>query len=155
MKRKIILRAVLGLPFGILIGYLITICISLGLEDGNYHPVVPELVFAMGNEINAVLLQVFLSGLLGACFGAISVIWEIESWSMLKQTGVYFVIISVIMLPIAYSSYWMAHSISGLFSYFAVFVLAFIVIWIIQFVFGRYTIKKMNVILNKSVRKKH
>ena len=144
MKKKIVLRSILGFPIGIAIGYFITIFISLGFANGYYSPCVPELVTVMGNEINAVLLQALLCGLLGAGFAASSVIWEIENWSIMKQTGIYFIIISVIMLPIAYFSYWMEHSIGGFLRYFGIFVLIFAFIWIIQFVIGTHNVKKMN-----------
>ena len=107
MKKQILLRGMLGFPLGLAMGYLITIFISLTVSDGRYYPCVPELAAVMGNEINAVLLQAVLCGILGAGFGACSVIWQIESWGILKQTGIYFSIISVIMLPTAYVSYWM------------------------------------------------
>ncbi len=144
MKKKIILRSILGFPIGIAIGYLITIFISLIWANGYYAPCVPELISATGNEINAVVLQALLCGLLGIGFAAGSVIWEIENWSIIKQTGIYFIIISVIMLPIAYFSYWMEHSIVGFFSYFGIFTLIFAFIWMIQFVIGKHNIKKMN-----------
>ncbi len=144
MKKKIILRSILGFPIGIAIGYLITIFISLSLANGYYLPCVPELISAMGNEINAVVLQALLCGLLGTGFAASSVIWEIENWNIIKQTGIYFIIISVIMLPIAYFAYWMEHSIVGIFSYFGIFVLIFAFIWIIQFVIGKHNVRKMN-----------
>ncbi len=98
----------------------------------------------MGNEINAVIVQTILYGLLGVGFAASSVIWEIDSWSIVKQTGIYFSIISVIMLPIAYFAYWMEHSIVGFLIYIGIFTLIFIVIWIIQFSIGRYNVRKMN-----------
>ncbi len=144
MKRKLVLRGILGFPIGIAIGYSISIFISLGWADGFYSPCVPELVSAMGNEINAVVLQAFLCGLVGAGFAASSVIWEIENWSMIKQTGIYFMIISVIMLPIAYFAYWMEHSAVGFLSYFGIFVLIFVLIWIIQFLIGKHNVRKMN-----------
>ena len=144
MKKKIVLRSLLGFPIGITIGYLITIFISLGWANGYYSPCVPELISAMGNEINAVVLQALLCGLLGAGFAASSVIWEIENWSIIKQTGIYFIIISVIMLPIAYFTYWMEHNIVGILSYFGIFVLIFAFIWTIQFVIGKHNVRKMN-----------
>ncbi len=144
MKKKIILRSILGFPIGISIGYLITVFISLCHADGNYLPCVPELISAVGNEINAVVLQTFLCGLVGTGFAASSVIWEIEKWSIIKQTGVYFIIISVIMLPIAYFTYWMEHSIVGVFRYFGIFALIFTFIWVVQFVIGRHNVRKMN-----------
>ncbi len=144
MKKKIVLRGILGFPIGIAIGYLITIFISLGWADGSYMPCVPELILAMGNEINAVVLQALLCGLLGAGFAASSVIWEIENWSIIKQTGIYFMIISVIMLPIAYFAYWMEHSVAGVLRYFGIFVAIFAFIWVMQFVIGKQNVKKMN-----------
>ena len=150
MKKKIILRGALGFPFGIAIGYFITIFISLGWANGYYTPCVPELISMMGNEINAVILQAILCGLLGIGCAASSVIWEIESWSIVKQTGIYFGIISVIMMPIAYFTYWMEHSIMGFLSYFGIFILIFIIIWIIQFIIGKHTVKKMNSNLYKT-----
>jgi len=110
MKKKLLLRGALGFPIGIAIGYVITICISLVWAGGYYSPCVPELAEALGSEIGAVALQALLCGLLGVGFAASSVIWEMESWSLVRQTGVYFFIISLIMLPIAYVAYWMEHS---------------------------------------------
>ncbi len=144
MKKKIILRAALGFPIGIAIGHLITIVISLVWANGYYAPCVPELIDVMGSEIYAVILQALLCGLLGIGFAASSLIWEIEHWGIVKQTGIYFLIISVIMLPIAYLTYWMEHSLMGFFSYYAVFALIFLVIWIIEFIIGRYNVRKMN-----------
>ena len=144
MKKKIALRSILGFPIGIALGYIITIVISLIFADGYYLPCVPELIQVMGNEINAVMVQALLCGLLGAGFAASSRIWEMENWSIVKQTGIYFLIISLIMLPIAYFSYWMEHSIAGFFSYFAIFVLIFAVIWVIQFAAGKHNVKEMN-----------
>ncbi len=144
MKKKIILRSIFGLPIGIAIGYLITIFISLGWANGYYAPCVPELISVTGNEINAVMLQALLCGLLGAGFAASSVIWEIERWGIIKQTGIYFIIISVIMLPIAYFLFWMEHSIAGFFSYFGIFVLIFAFVWIMEFMIGKRNVKQMN-----------
>ena len=144
MKKQILLRGMLGFPLGLAMGYLITIFISLTVSDGRYYPCVPELAAVMGNEINAVLLQAVLCGILGAGFGACSVIWQIESWGILKQTGIYFSIISVIMLPTAYVSYWMEHSLKCILSYFGIFVLIFATVWIVQYAAARHNVRKMN-----------
>lgn len=144
MKNKIIIRSVLGFPIGLAIGYFITIVISLIYANGYYSPCVPELSNMMGNEIKAVVLQALLCGILGFGFGASSVIWEIESWSIVKQTGIYFIISSIIMMPIAYILYWMEHSIKGVICYFSIFLSIFVLIWIVEFMIGKYNVKKMN-----------
>lgn len=144
MKKKIMLRCALGFPIGITIGQIISIIISLIWAKGYYAPCVPELVTAMGNEINAIILQTALYALLGMGFSASSVIWEIDHWNLVKQTGIYFLIVSAFMMPIAYVNYWMEHSFTGLISYFGIFVLIFIIVWVIQFTIGRNNVRKMN-----------
>ena len=93
MKKKIFLRSISGFPQGVAIGYFISIIISLIWADGYYSSCVPELVEMMGSEINAVLLQAVLCGILGTGCAASSVIWEIEDWGMVKQTGIYFLVV--------------------------------------------------------------
>lgn len=147
MKKKIILRSLSGFSIGVSIGYIITIITSLIWANGYYSPCMPQLVNMMGNEINAVLLQAFLCGVLGIGFAASSIIWEIENWGIIKQTGIHFLINSVIMLPIAYITYWMEHSIKGVLSYFGIFAFVFAVIWIIQYIRAKHNVKRMNAIL--------
>lgn len=144
MKKKIVLRGILGFPLGVAAGYLITIIISLIWANGYYSPCVPELAAIMGSEIKAVSLQALLSGILGTGFAAISVIWEMENWSIVKQTGIYFIISSLIMLPIAYFTHWMNHSLKGVLSYYGIFILIFVIIWIAQYIIARKNVKKMN-----------
>lgn len=134
----------LGIPVGITIGTVISILVSLVWGQGCYSPCEPELVRAMGNEINAVILQTVLCGLLGAAFGAGSVIWRMENWSLIKQTGIYFLIAAAAMLPMAYFLYWMEHSVRGFFSYTGIFVGLFVLIWLIEYAVGRRVVAKMN-----------
>lgn len=149
MKKKILLRGMLGFPLGIAIGYLISIFTSLMLADGYYSPCTPELIDAMGNEINAVMLQALLCGIVGSGFAASSAIWEVDGWGLVKQTGIYFLINSVIMMPVAYVSYWMEHSLRGILGYYGLFIFIFIVIWLVLYIRGRYNVKRMNEILRK------
>lgn len=150
MKKNIVLRGIIGFPIGITIGYLISIFTSLIWADGYYSPCVPELIDVMGNEINAVLLQALLCGLVGVGFSGGSVIWEVERWGIVVQTGVYFAVTALIMMPIAYFMYWMEHSLRGFLSYLGIFVLIFAVVWIVQYMIGRYIVKKLNTNLQKT-----
>ena len=57
MRKKILFRAILGALIGFSLSTMITIIISLTMNDGNYYAVVPQLIEDCGNEMNAVLLQ--------------------------------------------------------------------------------------------------
>lgn len=142
--RKMCRYGVLGLPLGVTIGHLISVVTSLVWGQGYYSPCVPQLIEVVGSEIGAVILQTALCALLGAAFGATSVIWEIEAWSIMKQTGVYFAIDSVAMMLVAYLCCWMEHSLWGFFSYFGIFTVIFVVVWLVQYMRVRNDLKKIN-----------
>ena len=149
MKKKIIMRGLFGLPTGIAIGFVITLIISICIGNGSFYPVTPELIDATGNELNAVILQTVLCAIMGAGFAAASIIWELDSWSLAKQSGIYFIIISVIMLPIACFTNWMKHTALGVLSYVAIFVAIFVVVWLSQYLLWKRKIKQMNTLVSK------
>jgi hypothetical protein len=76
MKKKILLRCLAGAPIGLAVSTIVTIVISLIVNDGRYHAIVPELASDFGTEMNAVLIQVIFSMLYGAVFGGASAIWD-------------------------------------------------------------------------------
>lgn len=142
--KKIFQRGLLGFPLGVFIGYAITIIISLFVADGYYSPCVPSLVDEFGSEIGAVIFQAVLCGLLGASFAAASLIWEKENWSIVKQTGIYFLIASITMFPIAYFTHWMEHSIFGFLVYIGIFAAIFVFMWVVQYCIWKSKIKGIN-----------
>ena len=68
--------------------------------------------------------------------------WTTGAWS--KQTGVYFLIGSLAMLPIAYLAHWMEHSLRGILGYFLIYLAIFAGIWAIQYLTWRRRIGKLN-----------
>lgn len=150
MKKRLILQGLLGFPLGIAIGFVITILISICVGDGSFYPVTPELMETMGNELNAVILQTVLCGVMGSGFAMASIIWEMDSWSLAKQSGIYFSVACIIMLPIAYVTNWMKHSVGGVLAYIGVFVVIFLIVWLVQYYVWNRKIKKMNDCIRKS-----
>lgn len=144
MKRNMIRRTLLGIPLGIAIGYVITIVISLVYANGYYACAVPELIESCGNEINAVVLQAVLCGILGGICALLSIIWEIEHWSILKQTFVFFAGLALTMLPIAYVLCWMEHTLFGFLCYTALFFMIFVLIWLIQYMLNHHRVAQFN-----------
>lgn len=143
MKKELVSRVFIGVLIGVVISYFITIGISLVIGDGNYYPCVPSLIERFGNEVTAVIIQTVLSAVLGAGFAGASVIWEKDEWSLLKQTGIYFLIVSVLMMTIAYICEWMEHSVKGVLSYFAIFLVIFIVVWVVRYLSWKVRISKI------------
>lgn len=144
MKKKAFLRGLLGFPLGIALGQVILIVLSLFWGDGRFTPCMPDLAANMGSEIGAVMLQTLFCGIIGASFAASSVIWEMDKWSIALQTGLYFAINSLAMLPTAYALHWMGHSVGGFLSYFGMFILYFAIIWAVQYFFWKRKLKRLN-----------
>lgn len=143
-KKKVLQRMALGAPLGIAIGFVISIIASLINGGGVYHSAPPALIQSMGSELNAVVFQAVMSALIGIGFSGASIIWEMHEWSLAKQSGIYFLIISLTMMPVAWFAHWMEHSLKGFLSYLAIFVGVFLVFWTIQYIIWRAKVKKLN-----------
>jgi hypothetical protein len=144
MKKKIIYASISGFFVGILIGYFISIVISLVFGGGNYYATPPELVLQAGGEVKAVLFQVLMSGIYGSIWAASSLVWTNEDWSILKMTATHFVINSISTFPIAWFTRWMDHSLGGVVGYFLIFIAIYFLIWLIIILIWRRKIKDVN-----------
>lgn len=150
--KKIVSRVLYSFPIGISCSVGISLLLSLIFGEGKYYPFASPLVSFTGSEVKAMLMQTILSGILGSVFGGMSFIWEIERWSILKQTAVYFFFVSIPMMGISYLLYWMEHSLSGFLLYFLIFVMVFIVVWLFNLAMYWIKIRKMNQNLNVEKR---
>lgn len=150
MKKTIVCRSLLGLPMGIAISYSITVMISALLADGNYYPVVPELAAKTTSELDAVLIQLLCSAVYGAVFGGASVIWEAESWSLLRMTLTHLTVISISSLPIAWFLEWMPHTALGVVIYFAIFYGIYAIVWLSQYSVMKKRVRQMNAQLDRN-----
>lgn len=145
MKKKILVRSLIGAPIGVVISLIITIIFSLCLGHGEYFPASHELInWLGGNETTAVIVQMFCSIFVGAVCGASSVVWEIEKWSLLKQTLVHFAVIVIPFFGIGYIMNWMPHYLYGALCYVGGFILVYVIMWSSMYFSIKAKIKKMN-----------
>lgn len=151
MKRKILFRCLIGAPLGLAVSTLITILISLAVGDGNYYPVVPELITDCGSEMSAVLIQAGCSLLYGAVWAGASLIWEMEQWSLLRQSLTHLVICSLATFPVAYLMRWMSHTVPGALGYFAVFFVIYLFIWLTLYFAAKRRIQAINAKVRKDL----
>lgn len=142
--KKIVSRVLYSFPIGISCSVGISLFLSLLFGEGKYYPFAASLVFFTGSEVKSMLLQTMLSGILGSVFGGMSFIWEIERWSILKQTAVYFLSVSIPMMGISYLLYWMEHSLNGFLLYFLIFVMVFFVVWLFNFAIYWFKVRRIN-----------
>ena len=144
LTKTAVLRGLLGIPLGIALGHVISIFSSLNWAGGFFSPCVPAFVESMGSEIAAVALQTALCGVMGAVFGAASVVWNREDWCIARQSVVYFLAAALAMLPIAWVTHWMEHSAAGIALYAAIFAAVFAAVWLSQYLLLRRRIREIN-----------
>lgn len=145
MKKKLLFRGLIGAPIGVTVSLIITIVFSLSMGHGEYFPASHDLIdWFGGNATAAVIVQMICSLLVGAICGASSVIWEIEKWSLLKQTLIHFAVIAVPFFGIGYFMNWLPHHIYGAFGYIGGFVAVYSIMWISIYLSIKSKIDKMN-----------
>ena len=144
MKKKLLVRILFGFPLGVFITTPITRRVSLGLGDGPYSAVVPQRAEQLGSEVGAVLLQYVLSGILGAACAGGSIVWEMENWSLLRQTVVHYLVIACSMFPIAWFTWWMPHTVPGALIYFGIFLVIYAIIFVVMITYWKRKVRQMD-----------
>lgn len=160
-RKQKLLRGLIGIPIGISISFIISVIISCYVNitegAGVYYPCALELVEEMGSELNAVVLQLILSAALGFVMGAATIFWNIENWSIVRRSGVFFIITAIAMLSISYLLYWMEHTVEGFFSSLFTFAIYFaviwLIIWLIEYVSAKRKVKKFNMQISDKKKK--
>lgn len=144
MKKKVLFRSLFGLLSGVALGQLIAIVISAVKGDGLFYAVIPELVNDFGGELSAAIVQTILLGVVGAIVGAASMIWELDRWSLTKQTGAHFCLFAIPFTIVAYVLYWIPRSVGGVVAWVFVLVVIYVVIWCGAYFSTKRKIQKIN-----------
>lgn len=142
--KKALLRGLVGIPIGVFISYTITVFLSLGWGQGYYAAAVPAFVETVGTEAGAVGLQYLLSCLMGFAFAFSSAIWEVERWSLTRQTVLHFLALSFGTLPTAWLCRWAEYTPGGFLGYFGIFIAIYVVLWLVLTTSTRRKVREVN-----------
>ncbi len=142
--KKALLRGAVGIPIGVTIGYGITVVMALVFGGGRFSPVVPAMTEAFGTESAAVAVQFGLMCVMGFVFAIASCIWEVERLSLLKQTVLHFCSITPTTLFVAWVCHWADYTPGGLWGYFSIFVVIYVVIFVMEMLGAREKVKRAN-----------
>ena len=144
LKKEAVKRAIMGFIYGVFIGQTILILESLMARDGNFYPVAASLVNLAGTKIGAVIIQYFLTGIIGTTFAATTVIFEMDNWSLLRQTIIHFIITSIVMYIAGFLCGWFPHKLSSTLIWFGIFIVIYVIFWISFSSYYKNKVKKMN-----------
>lgn len=139
MKKKILLRAVIGFFLGILIGLVI----SWLTGDPLKLDMPSQLVERVGSQSTALALHIVLSGLYGAvCMGG-TLFYDIERWPLALSSAVHCGVILALYIPIALFLHWVG-SPADLFLSVGIQIVCYFIIWLILFLIYRHQVKELN-----------
>ena len=144
IKKAVAKRAILGFIYGVFIGQTILIMESLFMRDGNFYAVSNSLLQLAGTKIGAVIIQYFLTGLIGTTFAATTVIFEMDSWSLLRQSILHFIITSIVMYAAGFLCGWFPHTLVSTLIWFGVFIVVYVIFWISFTIYYKNKVKKIN-----------
>ena len=144
MLNKIIKRALLGFVYGVFLGQTILIFESLVLGNGNFYPVLPYLVQHTNSVIAAVIVQYFITAVIGMTFACSTVIFEIDRWSITSQTALHFAITSTVMYFSGFFCGWFPHTLKSTLIWFAIFIAIYVIMWMGFMLYFKNQTKKIN-----------
>ena len=153
MLKKILLRSAVSAPASIVTNQLITIIISIAIGDGRYFPVAPAFAALFESELAPVIVQMLLIGLIGAVFAGSSVIFEIDSWSFLRQGVIHLAITSAVFIPVALIC-WRPVNPAGIIALTGSLVFVYGCTWLSKYLVWRHSIRKLNARIQSVNREK-
>lgn len=117
MKNNILKHSILGLLCGSFAYLAFTILLSLRLNTGEFHFVLPALINNFENELLSALLQIGSFLWLGIFCGIAYNISNNVNYSFVKQAIGYFFALNIGLLPFSVLGKWYTHIFIGIFSY--------------------------------------
>ena len=144
MLKKTLKRAGIGFLLGCVVGNLIAFfCVLFSKGDGM---MVSEKIIAMcGGEAGALLLQSFLSGLIGFAGCAGMSFYEIEKWGLLRIMATHLAVIFAVFLPVSYILDWFG-SVGDLLIMSLIMLVWYFIIYLIMCAVYRRRVKELNVL---------
>lgn len=148
MIKKAIFRGINSFMYAIGIYTVLQLILSAINQKAGMIPVLPEFSAQFQNEAIAMLVQTVLIGIIGAAFGAGSVLMELERLSLIAQSILYFIVTTAVGLPIGcfcwgFHKYPQTRLSMGL-SYLISYLTVYIVNWVIQYRLCKSNIEQIN-----------
>jgi hypothetical protein len=137
--KKAVIRGLIGIPVGVFINVTIMLIISLSLgKTVNYESAITD------SPLSSFLFNYIISMIVGFTFAFGSAIFEVDKWSITKQTFLHFILTTCVFIPSAIIGGWTQPDIVSILIYIVVFVILYVLIWLIQYYYWKKRIKKIN-----------
>ncbi len=136
LKTKFIIRALIGFSLGVIVGAFM---LMVGSDDA----------FMLNRPL--VFAHMICSGLMGFVGNGGAIVYDLESWGVIKATFIHFTATFITMIAISEVLGWFSHDI--LIYVFLAFTAVYIIIWLIEYSFGKKQVKELNADLQTMMKK--
>ncbi|WP_285768401.1 DUF3021 domain-containing protein [Peribacillus sp. SI8-4] len=136
MMKTLLVRSFVGICFGALV--MVLTCFGF-IGFGGVHELDSELF--VKNAIGCLLCGWF--------FSTATILFEIEKWSLIFQTILHFLTVTILYFLLSFFVGWIPFTFKGLMTGIAIFLPFYGVVWIIFYLYFRYQVKVLNDGLDK------
>lgn len=151
LRKKAIGRAFMGFGLGAVICVMITTFFATYYAaDGNLYVCSQSFTERIGDPFRAFVLEILISGIYGAVIMGSTIVYEIESWSLVRVTVTHFVIWVFCFFTVGFFLGWISpKDVTGCVVSFAFWAAIYFLIWLINYISYKNEIKEINAELLK------
>ena len=149
MAAKLLKRAACGFVLGMVVGALMVIAISFA--SGNGSLVLPAKLLKMtGSEAGALLAHMLVSGAYGAIPMAGTLLYELDSWGLLKQAVVHYASYTAAFMCFGIAFGWIDPTLADTGVMAGIFAVCHCIIWLIMYNRYRSEVRRLNELLART-----
>ena len=143
LKQRFIYKSAIGFSLGVFITIIINIIVGFifhgSLNENPYTEIRNNMDFTK------IMLELLTGGILGCIGNGSSVIYEIESWSIIKATFTHFVVTMAVYVIVGLYNGWLLprHSMVNVIQI-VMMVFAYFMIWLSQYLIYKKSINDIN-----------
>lgn len=141
MIKTMFLRIINSFCYGIAVTLVIYFVIMMTTD---HIPLLPEYAMKFDNDVTALVVQLVLIGLMSASMAGGTVIMEIEKWSLLFQSILYFFFSSIIWILVASYCWGFGKYIQTAVSVTLSYLISYCISWMIQYKSCKKSIDEIN-----------
>ena len=142
--KKIINYLLRGITIGITTGFLISLTFAFIYQSKDYAPSAPTFMSHFSSSTSATAVSALLWALIGCVFAISSLAFEVDRWSITKQTIVHFLITYVGFTPLAILCGWFPLNFFWLSFFTLIFVIVYFIIWLASMTTARHEVRAFN-----------
>ncbi|WP_167353379.1 DUF3021 domain-containing protein [Peribacillus muralis] len=131
MMKRLLVRSFVGICFGALV--MVLTCFGV-IGIGGVQGLDSEIF--VKNAMGCLLCGWF--------FSTATILFEIEKWSLLFQTTMHFLTVTILYFLLSFFVGWIPFTIRGLMTGIAIFLPFYAIIWLSFYIYFRYQVKILN-----------